>query len=125
MTHPISGGEHKKRGIYIGGGTIIDDWKLPRNYRYTSRRRDKKYVAKIERSLIEQHGNSHRKFEGNLENGSAKKLDKDQFTRALIQKVREHGHESFFAIEKTSGEVHDLLKDYHMFKVADAIDSYD
>jgi hypothetical protein len=31
----------------------------------------------------------------------------------------------FFAIEKISGKVHDLLKDYHMFTVAQAIDSYD
>jgi hypothetical protein len=44
---------------------------------------------------------------------------------ALTQKVREHGHDSFFAIKKTSGKLHDLLKDYHMFTVAEAIDSYD
>jgi hypothetical protein len=126
MEPPIRGGEHKTHGIYIGGGTLRDDWKLPGNYRYTSQRRDEKYVAKIESSLIEQSDNSHEtKFEGNLENGSAKELDKYQFIRALTQKVREHGHESFFAIEKRSGKVHDLLKDYHMFTVAEAIDTYD
>jgi hypothetical protein len=77
MTPPIHGGEHKTHGIYIGGGTVRDDWKLPRKYRYTSQQRDKKYVAKIERSLIERRDNSHeRKLERNLENGSAKELDK-------------------------------------------------
>jgi hypothetical protein len=68
MTPPIRGGELKTHGIYIVGGTIIDDWKLPGKYCYTSQ---------------------------------------------------------LFAIEKTSGKVHDLLKDYHMFTVAEAIDSYD
>jgi hypothetical protein len=92
-------------------------------YCYTTQRCDEKYVAKIERGLIEQRDNSHEmKFKGNLENGSAKELDKDQFIRALTQKVREHGHDSFFAIEKTSGKVHDLLKDEHLFKVAEAIE---
>jgi hypothetical protein len=93
MAPPIRGGEHKTHGIYIGGGKIRDDWELPGQYRFTSQRRDEKYVAKIERNLIARRDNSHeRKFEGTLENGSAKELDKDQFIRALIKKVREHGH---------------------------------
>jgi hypothetical protein len=93
MTPPIRGGEHKTHKIYIGSGMIRDDWKLLGKYRYTSQRRDEKYVSKIERSLIERRGNSYeRKFEGNQKNGSAKELDKDQFIRALTQKVREHGH---------------------------------
>jgi hypothetical protein len=101
MAPPIRGGEHKTHGIYIGGGKIRDDWELPGQYRFTSQRRDKKYVSKIERNLIARRDNIHaRKFEGTLENGSDKELDKDQFIRALILKVREHGHESFFAIEK-------------------------
>jgi hypothetical protein len=101
MTPPIRGGEHKTHGINIGGGAIRDDWKLPGKYHYTIQGRDKKYVAKIESSLIERCDNSHeRKFEGNLENGSAKELDKDQFIRALTRKVREHGHESFLPLKK-------------------------
>jgi hypothetical protein len=77
-------------------------------------------------NLIEICDNGHDiKFEGTLENGSAKELDKDQFIRALIQKVREHGHKSFFAIEKGNSKVHDLLQEHHMFTVAEAIDSYD
>jgi hypothetical protein len=126
MAPPIRGGEHKTHGIYIGGGNIRDDWELPGQYRFTSQRREEKYVAKIERNLIARRDNSHeRKFEGTLENGSAKELDKDQFIRALIKKVREHGHESFFAIEKGNSKVHDLLQDHHMFTVAEAIDSYE
>jgi hypothetical protein len=63
MAPPIHGGEHKTHGIYIGGGKIRDDWELPGQYRFTSQRRDEKYVAKIERNLIEMRDNSHeRKF---------------------------------------------------------------
>jgi hypothetical protein len=126
MTPHIGGGEHKTHRINIGGGKIGDDWKLPRRYRYTTQRRNEKYAAKIERSLIERRDNSHeRNFEGNLENGSGKELYKDQCIRELTQKVGEHGYESLYAIEKTSGKVHDLIKDYHMFMEADAINSYD
>jgi hypothetical protein len=47
MAPPIRRGEHKTHGIYIGGGKIRDDWELPGQYRFTSQRRDEKYVAKI------------------------------------------------------------------------------
>jgi hypothetical protein len=93
MAPPICGEEHKTHGIYIGGGKIRDDWELPGQYRFTSQRRDEKYVAKIERNLFARRENSQeRQFEGALETGSTKELDKDQFIRALIQKVRENGH---------------------------------
>jgi hypothetical protein len=36
MKPPIRGREHKTHGIYIGGGKIRDNWKLPGNYLYTS-----------------------------------------------------------------------------------------
>jgi hypothetical protein len=97
MAPPIRGGEPKTHGIYIGGGKIRDEWELPGHFSFISQRREEKYVAKIERNIIARRDNSYqRKFEGTLENGSAKELDKDQFIRALIQKIREHGHESFF-----------------------------
>jgi hypothetical protein len=93
MAPPIHGREHKIHGIYIGGRKIIDDWELPRNYRDTSQQRNRHYVAKIERNLIERRDNiRERKFEGTLLNGYSKELDKDQFIRSLIQKVRDHGH---------------------------------
>jgi hypothetical protein len=88
MAPPTRRGEHKTHGIYIGGGKIRDDWELPIQYHFTSQRRDEKHVAKIERNLISRRDNIHeRKFDG-----SSKELDKYQFIRALIQKVREHGH---------------------------------
>jgi hypothetical protein len=45
----------------------------------------------------------------------------------LKQRVREHGHESFFAIARGASNtiVHDLLNDYHMFSLEDWIKSYD
>jgi hypothetical protein len=126
MAPHIRGGEHKTHGIYIGGGKIRDDWALPGQYRFPSQRCDEKYVAKIERNLIARCDNSQeRQFEGTLENGSAKERDKYQFIRALIQTVREHGHESFFAIKKGNSKVHDFLQDHHMFTVAEAMDSYE
>jgi hypothetical protein len=83
-------------------------------------------TAKIERNLIARRDNiQERQFEGTLANGSAKELDKDQFIRSFTQKVREHGHESFFAIEKGNSKVHDLFQDHQMFTVVEAIDSYE
>jgi hypothetical protein len=126
MAPHIRGEEHKTHGIYIVGGKIRDEWALPGQYCFTSQRRDEKYVVKIEINLIASRDNSQEgQFEGTLENGSYKELYKDQFIRALIQKVREHGHESFFAIEKGNSKVHDLPQYHHMFTVAEAIDSYE
>jgi hypothetical protein len=45
----------------------------------------------------------------------------------LKQRVREHGHASFFVIVRGASDtiVDDLLNDYHMFSVEDGIDSYE
>jgi hypothetical protein len=53
-----------------------------------------------------------------------KELDKDQFMQALKHRVREHGHESFYAIGKGT-VVHDLLTYYHLFTVEDVLQSYE
>jgi hypothetical protein len=67
MAPPIRGGEHKTHGIYIGGGKTRDDWALPGQYRFTSQRREEKYVAKIERNRIARRDNiQERQFEGTL-----------------------------------------------------------
>jgi hypothetical protein len=62
-----------------------------------------------------------------LDDAGDKEFDKDQFVRALKQRVREHGHESFFAMARGASNtiVHDLLNDYHMFSVEDGIESYE
>jgi predicted amidophosphoribosyltransferase len=49
-----------------------------------------------------------KKFNGILDNGTKKELDKYQFVRALTQPVRGHGHEN-----------------HHMFLVDDVIASYE
>jgi hypothetical protein len=59
-----------------------------------------------------------------LDDAGDKELDKDQFVRALKQRVREHGHESFYAIG-IGTVVHDLLTDYHLFTVQDVLHSYE
>jgi hypothetical protein len=128
MSAILRGGYHKTHKVYLGGGIIGNDWLLTGKYRYSTQRRDEKYIEKIEKRLIERRdATDDKKFNGTLNNGSGKKLDKDQFVRALKQKVREHGHETFFAIGKTVGGtciVHDLITDYHMFTVSDAITSF-
>jgi hypothetical protein len=62
-----------------------------------------------------------------LDNGNDKDLDKDQFVRGLKHKVREYGHEIFYAVGYTvAGTIamHDVLSDCHMFKITEMIDSY-
>jgi hypothetical protein len=59
-----------------------------------------------------------------LDDAGDKELDKDQFMRAFKHRVREHGHESFYAIGKGT-VVHDLITDYHLFTVEDVLQSYE
>jgi hypothetical protein len=125
---PSHGGYHRTHKIFLGGGKIGNDWLLKGQYRYSSQRREEKYIAKIEKALIDKRDSiSDRKFHGTLDDTGDKELEKIQFVRALKQRVREHGHESFFAIVRGTSNtiVHDLLNDYHMFSVEDGIDSYE
>jgi hypothetical protein len=125
ILRPRRGGVHATHKQYLGGGKIGDDWVLAGRYRYSSQRRDEKYIAKIEKTLIDKRDSStDKKFNGTLDDAGDKELDKDQFVRALKQRVREHGHESFYAIGKGT-VVHDLLTDYHLFTVEDVLQSYE
>jgi hypothetical protein len=127
-TPPSRGGYHRTHKIFLGGGNIGNDWMLKGRYRYSSQRREEKYIAKIEKSLIDKRDSiSDRKFHGTLDNAGDKEFDKDQFVRALKQIVREHGHEYFFAIARGASNtiIHDLLNDYHMLSVEDGIESYE
>jgi hypothetical protein len=112
------------QSVYWWGG-IGNDWLLAGRYCYSSQRRDEKYIAKFEKTLIDKRDSStDKKFNGTLDDAGDKELDKDQFVRALKQRVREHGHESFYAIGKVT-VVHDLLTDYHLFTVEDVLQSYE
>jgi hypothetical protein len=96
---PRQGGIDATHKHYLGGGKIGNDWLLAGRYRYSSQRRDEKYIAKIEKTLIDKRDSStDKKFNGTLDDARDKELDKDQFVRALKQRAREHGHESFYSI---------------------------
>jgi hypothetical protein len=128
ITPPSRGGYHRTHNTFIGDGKIGNNWLLKGRYRYSSQRHEEKYIAKIEKSLIDKRDSiSERKFHGTLDDAGDKELDKDQFVRALKQRVREHGHESFFAIGRGASNtiLHDLINDYHMFSVEDGIESYE
>jgi hypothetical protein len=108
----------------LGCGKIGNNWLLKGRYRYSSQRLEEKYIAKIEKSLIDKRDSiSDRKFHGIFNDAGDKELDKDQFSRALKQRVREHGHKSLFAISRGASNtiIHDLLNVYHMFLVEDGI----
>jgi hypothetical protein len=91
--------------------------------------RDEKYIAEIEKILIERRDVADaKKCNGTLDDASGKELGEDQFIRALKQHVREHGHETFYAIGKTvrgACIVSHILADYHMSTVSDAIASFE
>jgi hypothetical protein len=96
ITPPSRIGYHQTHKTFLGGGKIGNDWLLKRRYRYSSQRREEKYISKIEKSLIDKQDSiSDRKFDGTLDDAGHKEFDKDQFVRALKQRVREHGHEYF------------------------------
>jgi hypothetical protein len=86
---------------YLGGGKIGDDWLLAGRYKYSSQRRDEKYNAKIEKTLIDKRDSSmDTKFNGTKDDTGDKELDNYQFVQALKHRVREHWHESLFSIGK-------------------------
>jgi hypothetical protein len=115
---------HKK---YLGGDKIGNDWLLSVRFWYLSQRRDKKYIAKIEKTIIEKHDSStDAKFNGTLDDAGDKELNKDRFVWSLKQCVHEHGHTPFFTIGRgVVTVVHDLLTNYHLFTVEDFLQSYE
>jgi hypothetical protein len=77
---PRRGGIHATHKHYLGGGKIGNDWLLARRYSYSSQHRDEKYIAKIEKTLIDKPDSStDKKFNGTLDDAGYKELDKDQF----------------------------------------------
>jgi hypothetical protein len=121
---PRTGGNHPVHGVFLGGGAVDDTWVMPtsRN-RFSTQRRDVRYIAKIERGLTDARDSaSSPKFNGQMDvtSGDTAELDKDRFVREIDQSVREHGHQFFFAVEQ-GGIVRDLIKDHHLFSVEDIV----
>jgi hypothetical protein len=71
----------------------------------------------VERSLNEARDSTTVvKFAGNIDiKAGANELDKEAFIRTIRTLVRQHGHESFYAIKDDSGTVVDLLKNLPNF----------
>jgi hypothetical protein len=68
------------------------------------------------------------KFNVNLEldgkEGSDNELDKDQSVRTIGQLIREHGHQSFYAVEDTGYIIVDVNQNIYLLSVNDVIDSH-
>jgi hypothetical protein len=82
MSTPKRGGNHKTHNVFLGGGVVNVNWEIDGRYRYSTQRRDEKYLEKIEKCLIEKRDASgEHKFNGTLDNGNGNgnELDKDQF----------------------------------------------
>jgi hypothetical protein len=130
MIKPARGGIHPIYGVYLGGGEVQHAWLMDDyHYRFSTQRRDKKNVPRFERGLTDARDKTTTlKFNGNLEldgkRGSENKLDKDQFIRTIDQLTREHGHQSFYAVEDTGGIIVDVNQNLHLFSVNDVIDSH-
>ena len=121
-TGPRRGGIHPTYGIYIGGSPLADDYTQvdPRtSFKFQTQRRDVKTAPSVERSLNEARDSTTVvKFAGNIDiKAGANELDKEAFIRTIRTLVRQHGHESFYAIKDDSGTVVDLLKNLPNFNL--------
>jgi hypothetical protein len=127
---PARGGSHPIYGIYLGGGKVqqaclMDDHR----YRSSTQRRDDNNVPRVERGLtVARDKTTTLKFNRNLEldgkQGSENELDKDQLVRTAGQLTREHGHQSFYAVEDTEGIIVNVNQNFHLFSANDVIDSH-
>jgi hypothetical protein len=116
---PVRGGIHPVHGIFLGGNTVQNDWSSAGRYRYTSQRRGKKHVAKVEQNIVNaRYSVSTLKFHGTLEVAATtvNELDKYQFVRSIQQTVREHRKQSLYVIMNVT-VVTDLLANHHVFTV--------
>jgi hypothetical protein len=66
------------------------------------------------------------KFNGKLEATASdiNEFDKEQFIRALMDKVRFYGLETFFYQPNSSGRMVSLMTEYHAFTVDEVLAEY-
>ena len=101
---PKRGGEHSIYGIYIGGSTLDNSYKMKSKIScwYALQCRNMKTVSTIEQDLMNAGDSTvNPKFDSHLEptKGSMTDIGKEQFVALLKCKVEEHGQESFMLLK--------------------------
>ena len=128
---PKRGGIHSTYGIYIGGSNLDDNYKLLPSrslYRFSTQRCHEKTIASIEQKLRDARESvTSVKFNGQLEAtaGISTEIGKEKFVSLLKEKVKEHGHQTFYHIKDTNQTVVDLFEHAHRFKTTDVINEFD
>lgn len=126
---PRRGGIHRLYGVYQGGSELNDQYQLPlrRTYNFTTQLRNAKQLSISENKLMEaRNDSSAMKFNGKLEATASdiNEFDKEQFIRALMDKVRFYGLETFFYQPNSSGRMVSLMTEYHAFTVDEVLAEY-
>ncbi len=98
-----------------------------RTYNFTTQLRTPKQLSLSETKLMDACNNSSTmKFNGKLEATASdiNEFDKEQFIRALMDKVRFYGLETFLYLPNSSGRMVSLMTEYHAFTVNKILDEF-
>jgi hypothetical protein len=116
-------------GVYQGGSELDNNYELVlvRTYNFTTQLRTPKQLSLSETKLIDaRNDSSTMKFNGKLEATASdiNEFDKEQFIRALMDKVRFYGLETFFYLHNSSGRMVSLMTEYHAFTVDEILNEF-
>ena len=116
-------------GIYQGGSELDNNYELVlmQTYNFTTQLRTPKQLSLSETKLMDaRNDSSAMKFNGKLEATASdiNEFDKEQFIRALMDKVRFYGLETFFFLPNSSGRMVSLMTEYHAFTVDEILEEF-
>jgi hypothetical protein len=119
---PKRDGLHPIYGVYIGGSPLDDTYKQKSKitYSYALQRCNVKTISSIERNLIIiRNSTVTLKFDGQLEatTGSTVEIGKERFVALLKRRVEEHGQETFYHVQSSTGTVLNLFEHSHFYKL--------
>ena len=130
MKPPIRGGLHPIYGLFMGGSDLNDDYtlktKLP--YKFTTQLRNSKQSSSSEHMLMKRRSDATAiTFKGNLEVSDTciTEYDKESYLTALKEQVGFYGLHSLFSMPDSSGKMHSLVDDAHLFSLSQVRDEYD
>ena len=114
----------------MGGSDLNDDYtlktKLP--YKFTTQLRNSKQSSSSEHMLMKRRSDATAiTFKGNLEvSGTCiTEYDKESYLTALKEQVGFYGLHSLFSMPDSSGKMHSLVDDAHLFSLSQVRDEYD
>ena len=111
----------------MGGSELNDNYTLKTNtpYKFTTQLRNSKQSSSSEQMLIKRHSDATAIiFKGNLEVSETciTEYDKENFITALKEQVAFYGLHSLFSMPDSSGKMHSLVEDAHLFSMSQVRD---